>query len=76
MMRARDVLPPYERTFTVDEFCLSERISRVSLYAMWKQGKGPRFYMNGRCRRITHQARLEWQHQREAEACGGANEAA
>ena len=60
-MRARDVLPPYERTFTVDEFCLSERISRVSLYAMWKQGKGPRYYMNGRCRRITHQARLEWQ---------------
>jgi hypothetical protein len=55
---------------------LSERMSRVSLYAMWKQGKGPRFYMNGRCRRITHQARLDWQAAREAEACGGVIEAA
>ena len=32
--------------------------------------------MNGRCRRITHQARLTWQRQREAEAMGGAGEAA
>ena len=44
-MRTRDVLPPHERSYSVDEFCLSERMSRVSLYAMWKQGKGPRFYM-------------------------------
>ena len=76
MMKARDVLPPFERSYSVDEFCLSERMSRVSLYAMWKQGKGPRFYMNGRCRRITHQARLDWQAAREAEACGGVIEAA
>ena len=75
-MRTRDVLPPHERSYSVDEFCLAERMSRVSLYAMWKQGKGPRFYMNGRCRRITHQARLDWQAAREAEACGGADEAA
>ena len=44
MMRARDVLPPFEASYSVDEFCLAERMSRVSLYAMWKQGKGPRFY--------------------------------
>jgi hypothetical protein len=69
-MRARDVLPPFERSYSVDEFCLSERMSRVSLYAMWKQGKGPRYYLNGRCRRITHKARLEWQAAREAEAMG------
>jgi hypothetical protein len=75
-MRTRDVLPPHERTYTVDEFCLAERMSRVSLYAHWQRGKGPRFYYNGRCRRITHQARLEWQRQREAETMGGAGEAA
>jgi hypothetical protein len=75
-MRVRDVLPPFEQTYSVDEFCLSERISRVALYAFWKRGKGPRYYMNGRCRRITHQARLTWQHQREAETMGDAVEAA
>jgi len=75
-MRTRDVLPPHERTFTVDEFCLAERMSRVSLYALWKQGKGPRFYYNGRCRRITHEARLTWQRQCEAETMGDAVSAA
>jgi hypothetical protein len=59
---------PFEPTYTVDTFCQAERISRVALYAMWKEGKGPRFYFNGRCRRITHKARLDWQAEREAES--------
>jgi hypothetical protein len=59
--------PPYEPSYTVSEFCAAEKISRVALYAMWKDGKGPRFYRNGRCRRITHRARLDWQSEREAE---------
>ena len=63
-------------SYSVDEFCTAERISRVALYAFWKQGKGPRYYMNGKCRRITHRARLKWQRQREAETIGGAGEAA
>lgn len=75
-MRAKEYLPPNEPSYTVEEFCLAERISRAMLYAFWKQGKGPRYYTNGRCRRITHQARLDWQAAREAEACGGDNEAA
>jgi hypothetical protein len=58
---------PYEPSYTVDEFCKAERISRVALYGMWREGSGPRFYMNGRCRRITHAARIEWQ--RLMEAC-------
>jgi hypothetical protein len=62
-----DTGPPYEPSYTVSEFCAAERISRVALYDFWKQGKGPRFYMNGRCRRITHQARVDWQTAREAE---------
>jgi hypothetical protein len=28
----------------------------MKLYELWKQGKGLKFYWNGRCRRITHQA--------------------
>lgn len=75
-MQAREIIQPHEPSYSVDEFCTAERISRVALYAFWKQGKGPRYYMNGRCRRITHQARLTWQRQREAEAMGGAGEAA
>jgi hypothetical protein len=56
---------PHEPSYTVDEFCKTERISRVALYSMWRDGKGPRFYMNGRCRRITHAARIEWQREME-----------
>ena len=53
-MRARDVLPPFEPSYSVDEFATSERLSRVALYKMWKQGKGPRFstsayYATGHC---------------------------
>jgi hypothetical protein len=67
MMSDTNVIP-YEPSYTVDELCAAERISRVKLYEFWKVGKGPRFYNNGRCRRITHRARLEWQAQMEAEA--------
>jgi hypothetical protein len=63
-----DVTPLPDHTYTVDEFCTAERVSRVQLYEFWKRSKGPRFYFNGRCRRITHQARLDWQREREAEA--------
>lgn len=70
---------PYQPSYTVDEFCAAERISRVALYQFWKNGRGPRFYHNGRCRRVTHQARLDWQTERELEASragGGANASA
>jgi hypothetical protein len=38
------------------------------LYRAWSEGWGPKFYRVGVTRRITHRARLEWQHNREAEA--------
>ena len=63
-----DTTPIIDPSYTVDEFCTAERVCRSKLYDLWKQGKGPRFYWNGRERRITHQARLDWQRQREAEA--------
>lgn len=59
---------PYEPSYSVDEFSTVERISRVKLYEMWKRGIGPKFYWNGRSRRITHRARQEWQARMEAEA--------
>jgi hypothetical protein len=67
---------PYEPSYSVDSFCAAEHISRVSLYAMWKEGRGPRFYYNGRCRRITHSARFDWQREREAEASARVTEVA
>jgi len=60
--------PIFQPSYTVDEFCAAERISRSMLYALWKQGCGPHFYWNGVTRRITHRARLQWQTEREAAA--------
>ncbi len=53
-------------SYTVDEFVEVERLSRSMIYKLWSQGKGPRFYYVGNVRRISHQARLEWQRQMEA----------
>ena len=65
----RDIpIHPHEPSYTADEFAAAERISRVALYQTWKEGRGPRFYRNGTRRIITHQARLDWQREREAEA--------
>jgi hypothetical protein len=60
--------PVFEPSYTVDEFCTAERMSRSMLYKAWQEGWGPRFYLNGVSKRITHEARLEWQRQREAAA--------
>jgi hypothetical protein len=56
-----------DQSYTVDEFCEAERISRAHLYNEWKRGRGPRYYLVGNVRRISHQARIEWQRKREAE---------
>lgn len=53
-------------SYTTDEFCEAERVSRAWLYLQWRLGNGPRFYYNGNRRRITEEARLEWQRKREA----------
>jgi hypothetical protein len=57
-----------EASYTIDEFCKAERISRAFLYKLWSQGKGPRFYYVNTVRRISHEARLEWHRQFEAAA--------
>jgi hypothetical protein len=55
-------------SYTVDEFCAAERMSRSMLYKAWAQGWGPDFYRIGVTRRITHRARVAWQREREAKA--------
>jgi hypothetical protein len=52
-------------SYTVEEFCKAERMSRSMIYKLWKEGEGPRFYWVGTVRRISHQARIEWQQARE-----------
>ena len=56
----------HHQSYTIDEFCKAERISRAMLYKLWSQQKGPRFYYIGSVRRISHEARLEWHWQLEA----------
>jgi hypothetical protein len=55
-------------TLTVDEFCAAEKISRPQLYLDWKKGTGPDFFFNGKCRRISHEARTRWRRAREEAA--------
>jgi hypothetical protein len=62
---ARELVDP---SFTIAEFCEVERMSRSALYNLWKQGKGPRYYLNGTSRRITGQARRDFHREREADA--------
>ena len=60
-------------SLTIEEFCRAENISRSMLYRAWSEGWGPKFYRVGVSRRITYRARVEWQHQREAEAAAAGN---
>jgi hypothetical protein len=56
-----------QSTYTVDEFCRAERISRSFLYKLWALDQGPRWYAVGAVRRISHEARLERRRRLEAE---------
>jgi hypothetical protein len=67
---ARDGTAPgaFDPSYTVDQFCAAQRMSRSMLYKAWAGGWGPDYYWIGVTRRITHRARLEWHGQREAAA--------
>jgi hypothetical protein len=71
-MTATDGLP-VTPSQTIDEFCMSERICRQTLYNLWGRGKGPRFHYVGRSRRISPEARAEWHQRLEAEAASRSN---
>jgi hypothetical protein len=63
--RNGDARAPPGQSLTPYEFAALEKISRAYLYTMWRRGTGPRFYMIGNRRRITMEARAEWQRSRE-----------
>jgi hypothetical protein len=62
-----------EPSYTINEFCTAERLSRGMLYKLWDAGKGPRYFYIGNSRRISHQARIEWRERLEAEATASSN---
>ena len=51
---------------TVDEFCRSHRISRATLYNLWKDGRGPVAMKVGARRLISSEASAEWRRRMEA----------
>ena len=59
-------MSPVTPSYTITSFCELERISRAFLYKLWREGNGPRYYQIGSIRRISEEARLEWQQQHEA----------
>jgi hypothetical protein len=62
-----------DHSYTINEFCEAERISRSGLYKLWAQGKGPRWFNVGTKRNISHEARTAWRRQMEAEAEAASN---
>jgi hypothetical protein len=53
---------------TIPEFCTWARISRSTLYQLWEQRLGPKFFKAGVATRITRRAAKEWLIAREAAA--------
>jgi hypothetical protein len=61
-----------EKSYTVDEWCSKHRLCRASFYNLKKAGKAPRVMKAGARTIISHQADLDWQREREAEAAAEA----
>jgi len=57
-----------EPSFTIADFCKSEKISRAFYYKLQREGKAPRTFHLGAMVRITPEAVREWRAAREAEA--------
>jgi hypothetical protein len=49
-----------QQSYTINEFCVVERITRAHLYVLWGRGEGPKYYLVGSRRRITEEQRQEW----------------
>ena len=61
--------PPFEpepSVYDIPEFCLTHRLSRSSLYNLWRDGVGPRFFKLGASVRISREAAAAWRADREA----------
>jgi predicted DNA-binding transcriptional regulator AlpA len=57
-----------DESYTIQEFCAAEKISRAFFYKLQAQGKAPHTYPLGSNRRISRKAYLVWQTARENEA--------
>jgi hypothetical protein len=62
-----------DQSYSPTEFARAESLSVGMVYKMWGQGEppwglGPRYYLAGNRRRISEQARRDWQREREAAA--------
>ena len=55
-----------DESFTINEFCAAEKISRSFFYKLESQGNAPRTYSLGSTRRISRAARDAWRSEREA----------
>jgi hypothetical protein len=51
---------PTVAAYTVDQFCAAHNICRTRLYALWGDGRGPRFMRNGSRRLISAEAAADW----------------
>jgi hypothetical protein len=60
-------LMPVDHSYSIDEFCQAERISRSLYYKLRRLGQGPREMTMGRAKRISSEARAEWRRAREQE---------
>ena len=52
--------------YGVSEFCRRNGLSPAYLYALWRKGRGPRFYQAGDRRFITPEAGADWRREMEA----------
>lgn len=57
-----------DKSFTIQEFCAAEKISRAFFYKLQSQGNAPRTYPIGSNRRISREAYIAWRAARETEA--------
>jgi len=49
-----------KNAMSISEFIISFPISRATLYKLWKQNLGPRFFHIGRRRLISLKAASDW----------------
>jgi Helix-turn-helix domain len=54
-----------EDAYDVDEFASRHRISRATVYNLWKRGLGPKYMQVGSRRLISREAAAEWRRQME-----------
>ena len=67
--KAPDPAPPRApQSRTINQWCADRHVSRSTLYVMWREGRGPKFYRAGRAIRISDEADREWLAQAEVAA--------